>query len=467
MTQSKIEALLRQKIGLDALSIGSNTIARAISQRMANCRLTDPASYLEKLQAAPEELEALIESVVIPETWFFRDREPFVFLRQYLLSEWWSKNPGKILRVLSLPCATGEEPYSIAIALMEAGLSSKSFKIDAVDISKIALNKARRAVYGKNSFRGKKLDFLESYFTQIGNEYHLRDSVKNTVNFIYGNVCDRSFLANETAYDIIFCRNLLIYFDDAGRQQTIQLLDRLLTKQGLLFLGHSETGQALPLQFSPVRHPLAFAYRKEQSQINQHNFCEINPVSKSTRNGDDSRNYRFPVSENYKSESKTKTDRSFHLNARSTVPKTPDRSPISQNYLRSQPPSPSCDEVPQLRQIPSIQSPVTTGPLDAPSKISDCETARSLADRGQLQEAARLCETYLSQNPVSVEAHVLLGQIYQAVGNQERSQLCFQKAIYLEPDSYEALIHLALLKENRGDIAGANLIRQRIQRLQK
>jgi chemotaxis protein methyltransferase WspC len=84
-----------------------------------------------------------------------------------------------------------------------------------------------------------------------------------------------------------------------------------------------------------------------------------------------------------------------------------------------------------------------------------------------LQEAARLCETYLSQNPVSVEAHVLLGQIYQAVGNQERSQLCFQKAIYLEPDSYEALIHLALLKENRGDIAGANLIRQRIQRLQK
>jgi chemotaxis protein methyltransferase WspC len=465
MTQSKIEALLRQKIGLDALSIGSNTIARAIGQRMATSRLTDPANYLEKLQAAPEELEALIESVVIPETWFFRDREPFVFLSHYVLSEWWSKNPGKILRVLSLPCATGEEPYSIAIALMEACLSPKSFKIDAVDISKIALNKAQRAVYGKNSFRGKKLDFLESYFNQIGNEYHLRDLVKNTVNFIHGNVCDRSFMVNQTAYDIIFCRNLLIYFDDAGRQQTIQLLDRLLTKQGLLFLGHSETGQLLPLQFSPVRHPLAFAYRKEQSQVNQTHFPGITAVSKSTRKSDDSRNYRFPVSENYKSESKT--DRSSHLNTRSTVPKTPDRSPISQNYLRSQPPSSSCDEVPQLRQIPSIQSPVTTGPLDAPSKISDCETARSLADRGQLQEAATLCETYLSQNPVSVEAHVLLGQIYQAVGNQDRSQLCFQKAIYLEPDSYEALIHLALLKENRGDFAGANLIRQRIQRLQK
>lgn len=430
MTQAKIEALLREKIGLDALTIGSHTIARAIAQRITDSRLTDPASYLERLQAAPEELEALIETVVIPETWFFRDREPFVFLSQYVLSEWWSKNPGKTLRVLSLPCATGEEPYSIAIALMEAGLSPKSFKIDAVDISKIALNKARRAVYGKNSFRGKKLDFLERYFTQTGNDYHLSDLVKNTVNFMQGNVCDRSFLANQIPYNIIFCRNLLIYFDDSGKQQTIQLLDRLLAQEGLLFLGHSETGQVLPLQFSSVRHPLAFAYRKTQSQIN-HNLPGITSVSQGTRNDDSAKSYKFPVSEKHKSESKT--DRTFNLNARSAAPK-----------ISSQP------------------SPVYT-----PPKISDCETARSLADRGQLQEAATLCETYLSQNLTSVEAHVLLGQIYQAVGNKDRSQQCFQKAIYLEPNHYEALIHLALLKENRGDIVGANLIRQRIQRLQK
>lgn len=431
MTQAKIEALLRDKIGLDALTIGSNTIARAIAQRMTDSRLTDPASYLEKLQQAPDELEALIETVVIPETWFFRDREPFVFLSHYVLSEWWSKNPGKTLRVLSLPCATGEEPYSIAIALMEAGLSPKSFKIDAVDISKVALNKARRAVYGKNSFRGKKLDFLERYFTQTGNDYHLSDLVKSTVNFMQGNVCDRSFLTNQIPYNIIFCRNLLIYFDDAGRKQTMQILDRLLTPQGLLFLGHSETGEVLPLQFSSVRHPLAFAYRKAQSQINQHHVPGITSVSEGTRKSHDPKNYQFPVSEKHKFESKT--DRTFSLNTRSTSPKIPKQ--------------------------PS--------PIYAPSQICDYETARSLADRGQLQEAATLCETYLSQNATSVEAHVLLGQIYQAVGNQDRSQKCFQKAIYLEPNHYEALIHLALLKENRGDIVGANLIRQRIQRLQK
>ena len=431
MTQAKIEALLRQKIGLDALTIGSNTIARAIGQRMTDSRLTDPASYLEKLQAAPEELEALIETVVIPETWFFRDREPFVFLSHYVLSEWWSKNPGKTLRILSLPCATGEEPYSIAIALMEAGLSPKSFKIDAVDISKVALNKARRAVYGKNSFRVKKLDFLERYFTQTGNDYHLGDLVKNTVNFMQGNVCDRSFLANQIPYNIIFCRNLLIYFDDTGRRQTIQLLDRLLTQEGLLFLGHSETGQALPLQFSSVRHPLAFAYRKAQSQINQHNFPGITSVSQGTRNADDPKNYQFPVSEKHKSESKT--DRAFSLNARSTSPK------ISSQLL----------------------------PVYTPSRISDCETARSLADRGQLQEAAKLCETYLSQNRTNADAYVLLGQVYQATGDRQQAEQSFQKATYLKPDHYEGLIHLALLKEERGDHVGAAIVRRRIQRMEK
>lgn len=156
-----------------------------------------------------------------------------------------------------------------------------------------------------------------------------------------GNICDRTFLANQIPYNIIFCRNLLIYFDDSGKQQTIQLLDRLLTQEGLLFLGHSETGQVLPLQFSSVRHPLAFAYRKAQSQINQHNLPGITSVSQGTRNNDSAKNHQFPVSEKHKSESKT--DRTFNLNARSASPK-----------ISSQP-----------------------SPIYTPPKISDYETARS------------------------------------------------------------------------------------------
>jgi chemotaxis protein methyltransferase WspC len=441
MTQTAIEALLRQKIGLDAITIGSNTITRSINRRMADCGLTDINIYLATLQASPQELEELIETVVIPETWFFRDREPFVFLSRYVQSEWLPKNAGKILRVLSIPCSTGEEPYSIAISLQEVGLSPIDFCIDAADISKVAIKKAMRGVYGKNSFRDKKLDFRDRYFTSTGDLYQLNESVRRKVNFIHGNILDRYFLVSQLPYDVIFCRNVLIYFDEASRQQTIQLLNRLLKPQGILFLGHSESGQKLPPQFDSVRHSLAFAYRKtemlesEKREVkknpNQGNFSAFARESKIAENKDKFRSYK-----------------SSTTNKKSAIPN---------------PQSLSCDETPQFLPIPSVASPVS----NTQPPIADLATARRLADRGQLQEAARLCETYLSQNRTNADAYVLLGQVYQAKGDRLQAEQCFQKATYLKPNHYEGLIHLSLLKEERGDIAGAAIIRQRIQRMDK
>src|SRR6476646_1464122 len=154
MIQAAIENLLKQKIGLNAAAIGSNTIARSVRHRMAHCSLEDPVAYLSQLQTSTAELDALIETIVVPETWFFRDREPFVLLAHYVVSEWLPAHPHQILRILSAPCSTGEEPYSIAIALLEAGLSASQFRIDAIDISQTALQKAQQAVYDEYSFRG-------------------------------------------------------------------------------------------------------------------------------------------------------------------------------------------------------------------------------------------------------------------------------------------------------------------------
>src|SRR6478672_4291209 len=110
MIQAAIENLLRQKIGLNATAVGSNTIARAMRHRMTATGLADEATYLTQLYASATELEALIETIVVPETWFFRDREPFVLLAHYVTSEWLPAHPHRVLRVLSLPCSTGEEP---------------------------------------------------------------------------------------------------------------------------------------------------------------------------------------------------------------------------------------------------------------------------------------------------------------------------------------------------------------------
>ncbi|MEG3860885.1 CheR family methyltransferase [Microcoleus sp. herbarium12] len=442
MTQAAIEALLRQKIGLDAMTVGSNTITRAVNRRMADCGLTDLNIYLTKLQTSPPELEELIETVVIPETWFFRDREPFVFLSRYAISEWLPQNAGRALRVLSLPCSTGEEPYSIAIALLEAGLNPINFSIDAADISKVALKKAARGVYGKNSFRSKNLDFRDRYFTGLaGDLYQLNESVRRKVNFIHGNILDSYFLFGQLPYDAIFCRNVLIYFDQPGRTQTVELLNRLLKPAGILFLGHSESGQKLPPKFVSVRHSLAFAYRKtdipDSPQVQ---------VKKEQTNISYSRMVR-----EFKHVENTQNIRSDKLPSIHSKSSTSDRKyPIEGK---------NSGILPVRAIAPKADSGKSTSP--------DLDAARHLADRGQLQEAAKLCETYLSQNRTNADAYVLLGQIYQATGDRQQAEQSFQKATYLKPDHYEGLIHLALLKEERGDRVGAAIVRQRIQRMEK
>ena len=116
-----IEALLKERIGLDAASVGRGTIERAVEERRQAMGADDPATYWNLLHAVPDELQALIESVVVPETWFFRHREALLALARFAAQRVFGAGE-PMLRILSLPCSTGEEPYSIAMALLDAGM---------------------------------------------------------------------------------------------------------------------------------------------------------------------------------------------------------------------------------------------------------------------------------------------------------------------------------------------------------
>ena len=159
MITAEFEDLLKRTMGLDAASIGASAIERAVQQRLAASGLPETGAYLERVRASPEELQELIEAVIVPETWFFRDREAFAALARLVYEEWLGAHATGVLRVLSLPCSTGEEPYSAAMALLDAGWPAERFRVDALDISAHALAAARRGVYGRNSFRGGGLDF--------------------------------------------------------------------------------------------------------------------------------------------------------------------------------------------------------------------------------------------------------------------------------------------------------------------
>ncbi len=262
MTQLSVEEFLERSIGLDAQAIGADAVADAVKRRMAAINAASERDYLHRLSSARDELQALIEMIVVPETWFFRDREPFLLLARHAAAR--QPGPSSIapLRILSLPCSSGEEPYSIAMSLMSAGLRPGHYEIDAVDVSESLLAKARTGSYGPNSFRGGIPGNCECYFSTEGSARLVRPEPRLGIRFIRGNAMEMDELGLAGAYDMIFCRNLLIYQSEEARRRIVAGLHRRMKPDGLLFVGHAEMIKLLSERHEPVRPGGAFAYRR-------------------------------------------------------------------------------------------------------------------------------------------------------------------------------------------------------------
>src|SRR6266436_1215683 len=129
----QIEKMLRERMGLDAASVGSGSIQRIIRLRMKGLGFPDATAYRELLTRSRVEWDELVEAVVVTETWFFRDPEAF----SVVVEAAQASAPGSTLRVLTIPCSSGEEPYSVAIALRDGGVPAEGVRIDAVDITSI------------------------------------------------------------------------------------------------------------------------------------------------------------------------------------------------------------------------------------------------------------------------------------------------------------------------------------------
>lgn len=437
---NQIEAFLQQKIGIDPKIIGSRKIAKAVENRLAISGEININTYLNFLRTSPSEFTALVELLIVPETWFFRERQAFDFMSNYLRLQWLSQNNKTRLRLLSIPCSSGEEPYSLAMQLLDIGFLPSQFQIDAIDLSQNSLEKAKKALYTRNSFRGNNLEFQNRYFTQINQEYQLNRNIRELVNFTQNNLLESDFLKNQAPYDIIFCRNLLIYFDTIARDKTLKTLKRLLKNKGLLFVAASETNLIAELGFEIIRSPYGLAGQKNTT---------LEPIKYSPpiQTLPDSKLLRLKTQQEINPE-KTQT------NPRSAPTITPQ--PARQ-------PDKSFDTVKTLpTNNPWLSSEQTTTELEN----INLETIRHLADQGNLTEASARCETYLKKHSTNAEAYVLLAQIYHAQKLEIQAEKYFQKALYLDPKNSQAILHLLLLKEQQGEISKAAILRQRLQRLQ-
>mgnify|MGYP001791190288 CR=1 FL=1 len=268
----EIENMLRQKIGLNPDSVGSRSILRAVKRGMRTGKMQGLSDYWSSLNDSSSSFSSLVDAVVVPETSFFRNRASFVFLRQWVSQYKGRETP---LRVLSLPCSTGEEPYSIAIALLEEGLSFDDFHVDAVDISTPIIEKAKQGIYSPYAFRRQAYRDDDKYFSlgwpegaarsnRATQRYFLDASVREKVCFQQGNILDPWLLSAQPPYDIVFCRNLLTYFDAGARDRAFKKIDQLLRPNGLLFVGHAENNMVDTHHYQPVPYPQTFAYIKHQ-----------------------------------------------------------------------------------------------------------------------------------------------------------------------------------------------------------
>lgn len=147
------EQVLHDRIGLNPESLGRGPISQAVIERRRACALS-PGTYAGVLAGSEEERQALVEAVVVPESWFFRDKKPFEFLAQSIAKTWRDHPARHPLRVLCLPCAGGEEPYSVAITLLDAGLTTDRFRLVAVDVSRRELERAGPGSTAPTPFEG-------------------------------------------------------------------------------------------------------------------------------------------------------------------------------------------------------------------------------------------------------------------------------------------------------------------------
>jgi len=238
-TSPTVEQLLGRWIGLDATTIGTTAIDRAVRLRMAAVAAADRQAYLARLAADRDERDRLIDEVVVPESWFFRDEPVFDDLRRLATARRATPHL-RPLAILCAPCAAGEEPYSVAMTLLDAGLAPERFQIEAFDVSQQALGRAVAGRYSANAFRTPDLAFRDRWFRRDGTVAVLDERIRSRVAFAWGNLLDPGFCAGRGPYDVFLCRNLLIYLDADARRQVERTCDRLLATDGLLVVGAAE-----------------------------------------------------------------------------------------------------------------------------------------------------------------------------------------------------------------------------------
>jgi chemotaxis protein methyltransferase CheR len=448
----RFRAAITQRLGL-SFDDGKLAFLGEILQRRLS-KLNYPSEiYLSALEqdTSRDEAESLAQELTVTETYFFRNNEQFRALAEVVLPARMRREcKPRILSFLSAGCASGEEAYSIAMTAQEA-IADRSWelRIDAVDINQTALEKARRGRYSAWAVRGMQPDTQRRWFQESGKDLILDEGVRSAVKFKTRNLSvDDPDLWRPASYDVIFCRNVLMYFTPERMQAAINRIARSLAPGGFLFLGHAETLRGLSHQFH-LRHTHETFYYQLKDGAEIERTADLRPGPTYPGVG------AFPIAtpampprDAWVEEIRQASERIAALipgqAAAVAVSRQPQLSPawdLSQalDLLHKERFS---DALTSLRTLPTESS-------NDPDVL--LLEAMLLTHDGQAAAAEKTCRRLLAIDELNAGAHYILALCKEAMGERGEAIEHDRVAIYLDAAFAMPRLHLGLLARRAND----------------
>ena len=399
----RFRAFVLEHLGLDFTEDKRAMLGTGLAQVMALTGCSTLNELYKRLETSTSNdiWDKVISALTVGETYFFRNTSHFDALYQNILPELVARraNGTRRIRIWSAGCATGEEPYSIAIALKEAipDLINWNILILATDINREALRKAQVGRYNSWSFRGVAKRVQDAYFRQSGNQFVISDDIKRMVEFDYLNlVADPypSLTNNTNAMDIIFCRNVTIYFSGETTQRVVQQFHACLLDDGWLIPGSSEPNLLLYNDFRPRNYPGTVVYQK---------------------------------------------------------------SAVAQPAAQSEPTPVVVYTTPSAPRVPQPVAPVQAPKLVAkPTAVPDLyHQAIDLAKQGHVERAMLKLNEKIARDMNFAPAHVALGKIHANQGNLDQARACCERAIHIDKLHPEPYYTLSLIYQQNGSLEQA------------
>ena len=260
----QIRALIEQRSAIFLDSSRERFFSTRVREYLEEKELPGGAELLNRIRSSSVEYEAFLETLLTQETSFFRYPAIFEALEAKILPEVQARKfwqTPRTLRIWSAGCSTGEEPYSIAIALCDALKFVEAWEIEilATDISRRALRHAERAIYSKRSVQNASLRQADAYFTPVKQGYQVRPRIRTMISFAQMNLAESVYVGK---FDCIFCMNVLMYFSEERRLSILRRFFDALEPGGYFLLGHAETLTNVPVKFEPLVIGDCRVYRK-------------------------------------------------------------------------------------------------------------------------------------------------------------------------------------------------------------